>query len=219
MKKNDENYISVHKIEARSVNTEVRAEAGEEKDTLIGLPIVFNSETVIGDMWREVIAPEAITRDALKDVPFLVNHDTDGIPLARSRNNTANSTMRLSLENDGVHMEADLDKTNPKAAELLSAVCRGDVSGMSFAFHVSADKWDDLDSETPKRTITGIDRIFEVSAVTYPAYEATSIVARSMDIGKAELDNERKALESAKKTEEARRALLEKINKILEVKE
>lgn len=69
---------------------------------------------------------------------------------------------------------------------------------MSFAFLVDGDKWDDLDSDYPKRTITHISEIFEVSAVTWPAYEQTSISARSLESGKQSLAEARKALESAK---------------------
>ena len=178
-------------------SVEKRANDGN-KITITGMPIVFNAKTDIGGWWEESIDPGAIDADTLKDVRLLVNHDFNGIPLARSRRNTSNSTMRLTIQADGVAMEADLDSKNPKALELDSAIERGDISGMSFAFLVDGDKWEDLDSDYPKRTITHISEIFEVSAVTWPAYEQTSISSRSLESGKKSLEEARSALESAK---------------------
>lgn len=191
---------------------ETRASEGDDgKITIVGKPVVFDAKTDIGGWWEESIAPGAIDEKTLRDVRLLVNHDFDGIPLARSRRNNKNSTMRLSIVSDGVEMEADLDANNPKAVELNSAIERGDISGMSFAFLVDGDKWDDLDSDYPKRTITHISEIFEVSAVTWPAYEQTSISSRSLESGKKSLADARNALESAKE----RAAHIAKLNQRL----
>lgn len=202
------------KAEVRNfLNTvEIRKSEESEGMTLKGTPIVFNQSTDIGGWWEESIDPGAIDEETLRDVRLLVNHDFNGIPLARSRRNTKNSTMRLSIEADGVSMEADLDEKNPKAVELYSAVERGDVSGMSFAFLVDGDIWDNLDSEYPKRTITHISEIYEVSAVTWPAYEQTSISSRSLESGKESLAEARKALDCAKK----RAAKIAELNQKLE---
>ena len=186
-------------METRTFRGSVEKRANDNnKITITGMPIVFNAKTDIGGWWEESIDPGAIDADTLKDVRLLVNHDFNGIPLARSRRNTSNSTMRLTIQADGVSMEADLDSKNPKALELDSAIERGDISGMSFAFLVDGDKWEDLDSDYPKRTITHISEIFEVSAVTWPAYEQTSISSRSLESGKKSLEEARSALESAK---------------------
>lgn len=202
------------KAEVRNFLNAVEIRKSEESEgmTLKGTPIVFNQSTDIGGLWEESIDPDAIDEETLRDVRLLVNHDFNGIPLARSRRNTKNSTMRLSIESDGVTMEADLDEKNPKAVELYSAVERGDVSGMSFAFLVDGDRWDNLDSDYPKRTITHISEIYEVSAVTWPAYEQTSISSRSLESGKESLADARKALESAK----VRAAKIAEINQRLE---
>lgn len=191
---------------------EMRRKEDSEGMTLTGMPVVFNQSTDIGGWWEETIDPGAIDEETLRDVRLLVNHDFNGIPLARSRRNTKNSTMRLSIDSEGVLMEADLDEKNPKAIELYSAVERGDVSGMSFAFLVDGDKWDNLDSDYPKRTITHISEIFEVSAVTWPAYEQTSISSRSLESGKESLAEARKALDGAKK----RAAKIAELNQRLE---
>lgn len=195
-------------------SVEKRAQEDSNKITIAGMPIVFNAKTDIGGWWEESIDPGAIDADTLKDVRLLVNHDFNGIPLARSRRNTSNSTMRLTIQADGVAMEADLDSKNPKALELDSAIERGDISGMSFAFLVDGDKWDDLDSDYPKRTITHISEIFEVSAVTWPAYEQTSISSRSLDSGKKSLEEARAALESAKANAEQIAGLNQRLKEI-----
>ena len=185
--------------EIRSLEFEIRAEeTGKEERAgrLTGTPIVFNQVTDLG--WiREVIEPGALDDTDLKDVRFLVGHDTTGIPLARSRNNNENSTMQLSVNDNGMDIRVDLDiENNPRAKELYSAVKRGDISGMSFMFTVDKDSWEDLESEQPLRRINSISRVFEVSAVTFPAYEGTSLEAASED---SALESARASLESARK--------------------
>ena len=193
---------------------ESRAAAEDGKISIAGKPVVFNQSTDIGGFWEEKIDPSAIDEKTLRDVRLLVNHDFDGIPLARSRRNSRNSTMRLSITSEAVEMEADLDPNNPKAVELDSAIKRGDISGMSFAFLVDGDSWEDLDSDYPKRTITHISEIFEVSAVTWPAYEQTSISSRSMEIGQKSLADARSALENAKKKADKIAALNQQLEEI-----
>lgn len=182
----------------RSLTCEVRAEKTENKYTIKGLPVVFNSETDLG-YFREKIAPGALDKTDLKDVRFLVNHDLNKIPLARSRNNNANSTMRLKVTERGLEIEADLDvENNTEAKSLYSAVERGDISGMSFMFGIRGYEWSDVDTEKPLRTITDISQVVEVSAVTLPAYESTEISARdktALDNAKASLDSERRKRE------------------------
>lgn len=178
---------------------------------LEGIPIVYDAETDIGGMWKEIIDRGALDQADLKDVRFLVNHDTESIPLARSRNNNENSTMQMTVEEDGLHVRVDLDtEGNPRAKELYSAIRRQDVSGMSFMFTVKDDRWEDVDSDYPTRHITALGKIFEVSAVTFPAYEQTSINARSVESGKASLDSAREALENARKIEELRKQIIER---------
>ena len=181
-----------------------------QKNTIVGVPIVFEQKTDLG-LWEEVIEKGALDQTDLKDVRLLVNHDTNQLPLARSRNNNANSTMQLTVEEDGLHIRADLDvEYNPRAAEVLSAVEREDVTGMSFMFTVDKDSWENLESEYPTRHILSIGKVFEASVVTFPAYEQTSVYARSLENVQSELESERKALESARKTEELRKALNER---------
>ena len=198
--------------EQRAYLCDVQTRSDEKHgDVLEGVPIVFDAPTDIGGMWKEIVDRGALDDADLKDVRFLVNHDIDSIPLARSRNNNENSTMQMETKDDGLHIRVDLDtEGNPRAKELYSAVKRGDMSGMSFMFTVKADKWDDLDTDYPTRHIVAFDKIFEVSAVTFPAYEQTSINARSVETGKASLESARQALESARKVEELRKSIIER---------
>ena len=208
--------------EIRSLEFEIRAEeTGREERAgrLTGTPIVFNQVTDLG--WiREVIDPGALENTDLWDVRFLVGHDTTGIPLARSRNNNENSTMQLSVNENGMDIRVDLDiEGNPRAMELYSAVKRGDISGMSFMFIVDKDEWEDLESEQPLRRVLSISRVIEVSAVAFPAYEGTSIEAASEDSAlesvKASLESARKQLaeeRAAQAEEERRTALIERLN-------
>ena len=182
--------------EIRLFDFEVRAENDERGRSLTGRPIVYNERTDLG-WYDEIIASGALADTDLRDVRFLVNHNTDMIPLARSRNNNANSTMQMVVDEQGMQIRVDLDtENNTDARSLYSAVERGDISGMSFMFSVTEDNWDGLDSDHPTREIRKISRVLEVSAVTFPAYEATSIQARGLA----------DALESAKASLESVRA-------------
>lgn len=189
-------------FEQRSYTFEVRSEDGENGiRTLRGTPIIYGSPTDIAGCFREIIEPGALNGANLKDVPLLVNHDQKMIPVARSRNNTPRSTMRLTPTAEGLTMEADLDvEHNSTAAELDSAVSRGDLSGMSFKFSVAEERWEGLDTDYPTRHIVKFDTIAEVSAVTWPAYEATSIYAERC---REALDSARSALESERSQQNA----------------
>lgn len=193
--------------EIRAFNFEVRAQKDDKHGTFLeGVPIVYDSWTDMG-WYDEVIDKGALADTDLRDVRFLVNHNTDMIPLARSRNNNENSTMQMTIDDEvGMKIRVNLDtENNAEARALYSAVERGDISGMSFMFTVNGDRWEDIDSEHPKRHIEKITKVFEVSAVTFPAYEDTSIQAR----GLAEaLDSAKASLESVKA--EARKVELQK---------
>lgn len=184
------------KMEIRAFDFEVRAEENERGKTITGQPIIYNERTNLG-WYDEIIDNGALNDTDLRDVRFLVNHNTDMIPLARSRNNNANSTMQMKVvEGSGMTIRVDLDtENNAEAKSLYSAVERGDITGMSFMFSVDKDSWEDLESDHPTRHVISIGRVMEVSAVTFPAYEATSIQARGLS---SALDSAKNSLESAK---------------------
>lgn len=159
-----------------------------------GRAIVFDSTTDMG-WYNERIDVHALDNTDMRDVRFCLNHDTEYV-YARSRNNNENSTMQLSVRDDGLWIRANLDIANsPQAQSLYSAIKRNDIDQMSFMFNVDADTWADIDTDHPTRTINSISKIYEVSAVTFPAYTDTSISARSID---GVLDSAKSSLESVK---------------------
>lgn len=193
--------------EIRKFDFEVRAKCDETHGTFLeGTPIVYDSWTDLG-WYDEQIQRGALDNTDLTDVRFLINHNTDMIPLARSRNNNENSTMQMTVDEGGMNIRVNLDtENNADARSLYSAVERGDIDGMSFMFVVDGELWEEEDSEHPKRTITDIEKVFEVSAVTFPAYEQTSISARglseALDSARASLESvraEKRAIEDKKK--------------------
>ena len=183
-------------LERRAFTFDVRAIESENGEKIItGRPIVYEVKTDLG-YFDEVIARGALDGADLRDVRFLVNHNTSMIPLARSRRNNGNNTMKLSTDFDGMNMDfVKLDvENNSDARALYSAVQRGDITGMSFMFSIDAQEWLDLESDHPTRRITKIGKVVEVSAVTFPAYDSTEISARS----KEALESARHELESAR---------------------
>lgn len=181
-------------LEQRTYMFEIRAEENEDGNIITGRPIVYNSRTNLG-YYDEIIDQGALNNTDLTDVRFLVNHDTSKIPLARSRRNNGNSTMQLTVDDRGMGIRVKLDtENNHEARALYSAVERGDITGMSFMFGVNDEEWEELESDHPTRRIKDISSVVEVSAVTFPAYTATEINARS----KETLEKARQALENAK---------------------
>jgi len=183
-------------LERRSYSFEVRAEETDNGEKIItGRPIVYGSRTNIGP-FDEVIEPGALDNTDLTDVRFLVNHNTDMIPLARSRRNNGNSTMKMTPDYQGLNLDfVKLDvENNTTSRALYSAVNRGDLTGMSFMFSVDDEEWENLESDHPTRHIRAISSVVEVSAVTFPAYDATEINARNkeaLENAKATLENVR----------------------------
>lgn len=202
--------------EIRSFDFDITASENEERGKYIeGRAIVYNQRTNLG-WYDEIIAADALKDTDLRDVRLLVNHNTDMIPLARSRNNNANSTMQLTVDEEGLLIRANLDtENNNDAKALYSAVERRDLDGMSFMFVVDKDAWDDLESDHPTRTITGIKRVLEVSGVTFPAYSATSLQARGLADA---LDSAKASLESAKAEAREIERRKQKIRILTEVK-
>ena len=159
-----------------TMTAEVRAMDTTDGSLRIGgYAATFNKEAD-GLNFREQIAPGAFTRALQSGDPvfLLVNHDMEGIPLA----STQSGTLQLRQDKTGLYIEAELDPANPKAQELTSALKRGDMNKMSFAFTVQPEG---QTREGGLRTIEEIDRLFEVSVVTLPAYSSTTVGMRSAE--------------------------------------
>lgn len=180
----------------------------DDKDTLLftGYASVFNKGYGVRDQrgqYTETIKPGAFkkTLQEQDDVRFLVNHD--GIPLAR----TSSGTLELEEDDYGLFVKAELDPSNPTVAEIASAMKRGDLNEMSFAFAAIRD---DFDAREENREVTEA-RLFDVSVVTYPANPWAGAKLRGV-----ELDNLHKELVEARNGEQATEVLESFINKVAE---
>lgn len=183
----------------RNYDFEIRVEKDEKRGNIIvGRPIVYESKTDIAGMFAEIIERGALKKANLEDVRFLVNHDQSKVPLARSRRNSKNSTMQLTVDDDGMEIQVELDtENNTEARNLYSAIERGDITGMSFMFGIDDEEWENLNSDYPTRHIKAISTVVEVSAVTFPAYKETSISARD----KSAVETARLAVDTARSGE------------------
>lgn len=164
-----------------NTNIEVRSENGEQK-SVIGYGAVFGklSENLGG--FRELIDPNAFDDVMGDDVRFLFNHDANHI-----FGRTLAGTLKLSVDSEGLFYEVNMPETN-SANELLVAMERGDVTQSSFAFSVKEDKWETKEGEDI-RTITKVGRLYDVSAVTYPAYPDASVGLRSLEDHKKQMES------------------------------
>ena len=186
---------------------ETREEDGQ--GIIEGHPVVYDQLTDLG-FFDEIIERGALDKTDLRDVRLCLNHDTS-VVYARSRSNTPESTMRIWVEEDGLHFRANLDMENPLSRAYYSMIERRDIDKMSFMFSVHGDTWEDLDSEHPTRRINSIGSIVEISAVTFPAYDSTEIQARS----KEALESARQQLESER---QQKRTSLERDLELLKAK-
>jgi HK97 family phage prohead protease len=149
-------------------NLEVRAY--EDKNVLSGYAAVFDSPSepmpFIEFVRRGAFAK---TLNDGADVRLLIDHE--GVPLAR----TKSGTMSLEEDERGLKVEAQLDPANPDAMRVLSAMRRGDMSQMSFAFRTIKDSWSNDRSVRELKEV----QLYDVSIVTFPAYEETVAELRS----------------------------------------
>ncbi len=190
---------------------ETREEDGQ--GIIEGHPVVYDQMTDLG-YFNEIIERGALDKTDLRDVRLCLNHDTS-VVYARSRSNNADSTMRIWIEEDGLHFRANLDLENPLSKAYYSMIDRRDIDKMSFMFSVDGDEWSNLETEHPTRRITSIGSIVEISAVTFPAYDSTEIQARdkeALESAQADLErarqSKRTSLESDLELEKAKTLIL-----------
>lgn len=170
-------------MERRKIELPVEIRADGESRQVSGYGAVFNSETVIGGAFREVILPGAFKRAVTGDVFSFFNHDQSKV-LGR----TKSGTLRLREDESGLRYDVDLPDTSA-ARDLQVSMDRGDVDGSSFMFDIpkGGDEWD-FGEGLPLRTIREAI-LYEVGPVTMPAYPDATAALRSMDDerGKKEL--------------------------------
>ena len=193
--------------ETRFSSIQTRSDDENKKMIVEGYAIVFDEETLIGDEERgfiEVIDKGALASTNMKDVPFKYNHNDVTLILARTRN----GSLSLEVDEKGLKIRAELIDTTSNV-DIYKSIVAGLLDKMSFAFTVKSQSWD-RSGKIPKRTITAIDRLFDVSVVDLPAYDQTSIQAsaRSLELVETEL----KALDDAENLE--RRKVIAKRIKI-----
>lgn len=164
-------------VEVRTMQLRASEEGGESEMILEGYAANFDQTTDLG-YFNERIARGAFDDVLEDDVRYLVNHE--GMPLAR----TANGTLELRVDKKGLYTRAKLSDTQ-LGRDTYKAVKRGDISEMSFAFTIGEQ---DVDTEKNLRTVTQVKRLYDVSAVTYPAYPTTTLEARSKFAASAEAD-------------------------------
>lgn len=173
--------------ERRGIGTTIDVRAADgEPPALSGYAALFNSETVIAGYFREQIAPGAF-RDAIKtdDVRALFNHDPNYV-IGR----TTNDTLTLVEDKQGLRYDVTLDMNDPDAVRVHAKVRSGLVTGSSFGFYVEEEKWQEPakgSTDLPLRTILKAS-LFDVSPVTYPAYDSTTVSARSRSHAESMVD-------------------------------
>ena len=171
-------------------------EGQTESREIEGRPIVFGVRSVNLTPWSstrkvyEVLEPGCISRELLQksDVVLNLNHNSDVVNVLGRYRNNPKDTLSLELRGDGIDCRCDLPKTN-NANDTLELIRRGDINGMSFAFEddwedsengVSFEKTNDVEDgkEVWLRHVKRITGLYDVSIVTHPAYEQTTVGTR-----------------------------------------
>ncbi len=187
--------------EIRCVQAEMRALDNETDEMIIeGYPIIFNSPATHG--WTEIIDERALDNTDMTDVPLKYNHDDSHLIMARTRNNS----LELKKDEKGLYMRATLIDTQSNK-DIYKSIKSGLLDKMSFAFIVDADEYD---YDTDTRKILSIEKLFDVSVVDMPFYDATSVYARGLEA--SDFEEKRQQL---REQEEQKRALEEKKKEIL----
>lgn len=183
----------------RNYPAEFRAD--EQTGLIEGIPIVFDTPTDIGGWFQETICKGAISESIIKDVRFFWNHNIDEKAIARTIIPIEKlGGMTLTIEDKQVRMLANPNRKRTDANDLCLAIEDGVINAMSFMFGVAEERWEDEDTDYPKRFITRIDPLIEVSAVNFPAYATTDIHARgdtATEIDRAALERMRERRKSA----------------------
>lgn len=191
------------KKETRLLNVELRTPENEDDKMIVeGYAITFNSPATHG--YTEVISDRALDNTDMSDVPLKYNHEDSHLIMARTRN----KSLELKKDEKGLFIKAELIDTQSNK-DIYKSIKAGLIDKMSFAFTVREDEYD---YDTDTRTITDIDRLYDVSVVDIPFYDSTSVYARSEnDEFLARREELRKEHEAKKQLEEAKNKLLAKL--------
>lgn len=171
-------------------------ENGQQSREVNGRAIVFGVRSVNLTPWSstrvvyEVLEPGCLTQELINrsDVIYNLNHNSSVLNVLGRFRNSEKDTLKLELRADGVYNSCELPQTTA-ANDALELIKRGDINGQSFAFE---DDWEDTENgvsyERTNETIDGkevwirhvkkITALYDVSIVTHPAYEQTSVTTR-----------------------------------------
>lgn len=190
--------------EIRKLDIQFRAETTEdEKMEIKGYAVVFNSPETYG--YTEVISKNALDNARMDDVVLRYNHNDSFMVLARTRN----GSLRLNRDEKGLFMDAILQDDITEHKNIFNAIKSGLIDKQSFAFTVEEDEYD---YETDTRTITKIGKLFDVSVVDQPFYNATDVsIASKNDDFLARRAELRKQYETQKKLKDAKEKLIAKL--------
>jgi len=193
--------------EIRKLDLQFRAEDTDDgKMEIKGYAAVFNSPETYG--YTEVIAPTAFDGADMSDVVLRYNHNDSFMVLARTRN----KSLKLEVDEKGLFMDATLQDDITEHKNIFNAVKSELIDKQSFAFTVDEDEYD---YETDTRTITKIGKLFDVSVVDQPFYNATDVsVAR--DINNSEFLARREEIRKKHEEKEKETARLEELRKAKE---
>lgn len=172
--------LNIDGSERRYLTTEVRAK--EESRMVVGYAAVFDKDSENLGGFIERIAPSAFDDVLGDDAVALLNHDQNFI-LARN-----GKTLKLSVDKVGLRYEFEAPNTSA-GNDLIENLRLGNINKSSFAFTVREQNWEFRDNDVDIRTITKVDRLFDVSPVTYPAYPDTTVAARSRNNELSKVDN------------------------------
>ena len=187
--------------EIRKLDLQFRAEDNDKME-IKGYAVVFNSPETYG--YTEVISEHALDNADMSDVVLRYNHNDSFIVLARTRNNS----LKLNVDNTGLMMDATLQEDITEHRNIYNAIKSGLIDKQSFAFTIDEDEYD---YDTDTRTITKIGKLYDVSVVDQPFYNATDVnIARGknddfLEKRKQLREEHEKELEEQQRQEELRK--------------
>ena len=167
-------------LQARDIGQLDNNQEATDKKIISGYFIVFVTETELYPGVREEVSPDALVGVDLSDVKALIDHDTAKV-LGRTKANT----LSLSVDSKGLYGEIIVNESDQEAMNLYSRVQRGDVDQCSFGFEILNEEMIQNSDGTVKFIIKSIN-LYEVSVVTFPAYQETAVEARSKQIEDAQ---------------------------------
>ena len=167
-------------LQARDIGQLDNNQEATDKKIISGYFIVFDTETELYPGVREEVSPDALVGVDLSDVKALIDHDTAKV-LGRTKANT----LSLSVDSKGLYGEIIVNESDQEAMNLYSRVQRGDVDQCSFGFEILKEEMIQNTDGTVKFIIKSIN-LYEVSVVTFPAYQETAVEARSKQIEDAQ---------------------------------